>query len=277
MAAVEPGEVLYRALAGALGYARNKGPFWRLAAALPLAHLEGFLWGKGAARQEAIAQALLLGRAGLLPSQRSLAAEDGWAACLEDTWRAHGMRAELSREEWDLGVRAENYPPRRLAGLASLIQDSLEEGLLARLLAPLHRGAGPQALEEALVVRAAGYWREHFDFGRRGRLSPSLIGKGRAREMLANVVLPFAYARGQALGEASLAQAALDAYHRLPRLEGNQVTRHMEGQLSAGRGVVNSARRQQGLLHLFQAYCSQGRCGGCLVRASIGRPGLVVS
>lgn len=290
MATLPPQEVLYQALAEALGYARNKEPFRRLAAALPLSILEGFLWGKSPARQEALAQALLLGAAGLLPSQRGLEAGGEGTAHLEELWGAYALEPPLGPGDWALGVRPENHPARRLAGLASLVVGSLEEGLApwalgslmggfrvqgpgARLLNPepwtLNPGAsgrrGGVGWWCLLVRKAQGYWRHHFDFGRPGPLSPSLIGRGRALEMAVNAVLPFAYAYGQALGDEKLSQAALGAYALLPSPGSNQITRHMGRQILGAyhARLAGSARRQQGLLHLFRAYCTQGRCGTC--------------
>jgi hypothetical protein len=61
----EPGQVLYRNVARALGYARNTGPFERLTDKLPLTTLEGCGLKLGS-----LNRALVLGMAGLLPSQR---------------------------------------------------------------------------------------------------------------------------------------------------------------------------------------------------------------
>ena len=71
LAQMEASQSLYRGIMGALGYSKNKHPFLELAHRLPLPTLESTAQddvsdAECCARQ----QALLLGAAGLLPSQR---------------------------------------------------------------------------------------------------------------------------------------------------------------------------------------------------------------
>ncbi len=320
MAVFPPQEVLYQTLAQALGYSRNQGPFRRLAVLLPLAVVEGFLWGQGLERREAMAQALLLGTAGFLPSQRGSESSDGWPGFLEELWRACALGQHLDLREWSLGVRPENHPARRLAGLSSIIVESLEEGLVewavsgfrvkgqgsrdqglgfgvqglvfgppvvpgpgtvsigsraesqgavVSICGPRLPDPGPLTLDPILgrLRRvAAGYWRDHYDLGRPGeRLGHSLVGWQRALEIAANVLLPFAYAYGERQGDRGMSRAAMETFRLLPSPGSNQVTRHMAGQvLGAARPrLAGTARRQQGLMHLFRAYCTRGRCGAC--------------
>ncbi len=89
------------------------------------------------------------------------------------------------------------------------------------------------------------------------------IGRDRALEIVVNVVLPFAYAHGQVLGDEALSQAALDRYRQVPAPAYNQVTRHMRSQVFGTYGGPRTARQHQGLLHLFHSCCSQARCSDC--------------
>ncbi|GAH70544.1 unnamed protein product, partial [marine sediment metagenome] len=71
LAQTEASQSLYQGIMGALGYAKNKPPFLELARRLPLQLLESMTQGKRADEEYlAQQQALLLGTAGLLPSQR---------------------------------------------------------------------------------------------------------------------------------------------------------------------------------------------------------------
>ncbi|MDP2728181.1 MAG: DUF2851 family protein, partial [Dehalococcoidia bacterium] len=169
MAALPAQEVLYQALAETLGYSQNRRPFRLLAGSLPLGTLEGFLWGKATDRQEAIAQALLLGSAGLLPRQRGLETGPEWEDLLEQLWKASGLEPQLGLGDWSLGVRPENHPARRLAGLASLVVESLGDGLVPWALASLTLRDREQGMWHRLKQAASGYWTGHFDFGRAGR------------------------------------------------------------------------------------------------------------
>ena len=52
-----------------------------------------------------------------------------------------------------------------------------------------------------------------------------------------------------------------------PRLENNWITRHMEQQIfgQCYRRLVNSAQRQQGLIHLYRTFCIERKCAQCQV------------
>ena len=59
----------------------------------------------------------------------------------------------------------------------------------------------------------------------------SLIGKGPARDMAVNCVLPFLHALAQLNGDAQLAQLSLNVYDKFPKLQENELTREMRQEL----------------------------------------------
>jgi hypothetical protein len=264
--------VLYEGIMGALGYAKNKSPFRQLAQRLPLY----FIWElapEGCAQAECRAiQAMLLGMAGLLPSQRRrLAFEDngGFGAELERLWYSMSISHEMSETDWRLfRVRPANFPTRRLAAAAYLLTRYRGRGLLEgvlRLVMEASLGAGYRKLEDGLVVITNDYWTNHFDFGMGGVRSSTLLGRGRAREIVVNIVLPFFFAWAEAHSRPRLAKEVIELYSIYPGLNSNWITRLMAGRL-AGEGasrIVNSAQRQQGLLYVYHTYCVERRCHQC--------------
>ena len=90
------------------------------------------------------------------------------------------------------------------------------------------------------------------------------VGAARARDMAVNVVLPFFHALASrapaASGDAAataLAAAAGDTlklYRDFGKLQDNELTREMADRLlePTWKKAVNSARRQQGLIHLHR-------------------------
>ncbi len=78
------------------------------------------------------------------------------------------------------------------------------------------------------------------------------IGRGRARDLAVNVVLPFLCALGRGSGGGPSSRDCLALYQRFGKLQENDLTREMTGQLvdPAWGGVLTTARRQQDLLHL---------------------------
>jgi len=271
----EPGQTLYEGIMVALGYAKNKTPFLKLARSLPLSVLESLVRcdmpdEQGLARQ----QAMLLGVGGLLPSQRgdiyqNTEFPDRWVDMMERLWRASSLTRSMTVNAWHLfRVRPNNSPVRRLVAMSYLLLRCREKGLLGELMGlinnvPDKRG-GYRGLEKGLLVTTGGYWANHFDFGPGSRIgSPTLLGGGRIADIVVNVLLPFTCAWSQLTSQTELEREALDLYRRYPRLTANSVDRHMRQQLDLNSSLVNSAWRQQGLIHIYTTFCTQGKCDCC--------------
>ena len=115
LAQMEASQALYQGIMGALGYSKNKPAFLELAHRLPLQILESITRGK-TSDEECLAQqqALLLGIAGLLPSQRQNWHHklDKWADKLERLWASSPQSKVMSQDAWHLfKVRPNNSPP----------------------------------------------------------------------------------------------------------------------------------------------------------------------
>jgi hypothetical protein len=255
-------QTLYEGLLKALGYSRNEESFFRLARALPCEELRRTLDGEG----QAAAEALLLGRAGLLPSQRRLkAAASPYVLRLEELW-ARSRSEPLAPELWQLaGLRPNNLPARRLAGFVRLL--SRWPSLVAAL--SVLEEADRLPLSKLLAtwqVPAEGFWRDHHDLSE-GSAAPAgaLIGRGRALEMLINVVLPFAAAWGEARCLNALSEQALAVFRRLPSAGSYGGTRFLEANLRplSGSERGGGACIQQGRLYLYRQYCAAGECTVC--------------
>jgi len=138
------------------------------------------------------------------------------------------------------GLRPGNHPARRLEAAAHLAARHAETGLAQGLRALLD-GDAVQAVA-SLTFRGWGR---------------TLIGAGRAVEILTNAVLPLLAAAGLEPRPGR----ALALYRELPRPAAYGTVRHLD---EAVDGAVRvDARRQQGMLFLLRSYCSQGRCGNC--------------
>jgi hypothetical protein len=188
-------QVLYEGLLRALGYSRNQEAFAYLARLLSYERLKQALDQDGG---PVLVEALLLGSAGLLPSQRGLAPAPSFPHVedLERRWAAHAgplVPAEL----WSLhGIRPDNQPAKRLAAVVRLLRRW--PSLLASLqeLPAAEDGRSSRRFISLWQVSADGFWRSHHDLTGRPPTRPAsaLIGRGRALELLVNVVLPFAAA-----------------------------------------------------------------------------------
>lgn len=242
-----PSEVLYQGIMGALGYTRNKEQFQELARRLPLVVLEGFCRGKPQEEQIRILKALLLGMAGLLP-------QDNQEGLIQ---RCLGDRDPMCSSCWRLfRVRPENHPSRRLVGAAYLLARFMDIGLLEGVLRLL-RGSGTdmERLEAAFVVSS-------LDCCLDGKVA--LVGTGRARDIVVNIVLPFTFAWAEANEQAGLAGQARSLYRGYPAAGDNEITKRLTVLLGKGSSaLLNSAQRQQGLIHLDKTFCRKRRCWEC--------------
>jgi hypothetical protein len=259
-------QTLYEGIMTALGYAKNKHRFLKLARHVPLCQLESVVSG-AASDDECLAyiQSRLLGVSGLLPSQHCVSSGidaylDSWLVELEKIWGRSGETAVLSAGDWHLsGIRPPNFPARRIAAMSHLLLRYRRTGLLAGLTDGLYQVDGMMTyseLEQKLMVDAAGYWKMNLDYHLPAhKAAPALLGKGRVADIIVNVLLPFA--------ASILKVPAVEIYHSCPRLAVNNLERHMLQQLGLDTRVVSSARRQQGLLHIYKTLCSQGKCGEC--------------
>jgi len=223
----ERDQVLYEGLMGALGYSKNKEPFQELAQRLPLKALKGIALMESEQRRGSVLAGALLDAAG-------------------------GM----GEAQWEFfGIRPRNRPQLRIAGAGYLFARYMEKGLapgVLELVREADQKKGHSRLEQGMMVGSGG-------------AKDTFIGRGRAKEMVVNVLLPFSFAWGERTSQAGLRERALELYRNYPPLEENQITRQMRRQLfgGGGVGVVNSAQRQQGLIHLYRNFCLEGKCYGC--------------
>jgi hypothetical protein len=260
----EAGQVLFRCMMRALGYAKNTKPFEDLADRMPLNSIES-------REGLALKQALLLGTAGLLPSQRRQGkfARGKEVQELEQIWQSAGKKVKTMKEgDWNLShIYPNNSPVRRIVAQSYLLERYREGKLLAgilQLMKEVPLPDGHRVLENGLTVAGDGYWRDHFDFDVRSKTKISaLLGNSKAGEITINVILPFAFSWGELANEAKLTENAIGLYRNYPKLAENCITRHMKKQLGFEEPFDFTACHQQGLIHVFRNYCGEGRCSQC--------------
>src|SRR5205814_8393674 len=86
------------------------------------------------------------------------------------------------------------------------------------------------------------------------------IGRGRARVVAINVLVPFAAAAG--------VSESYSLFARFPGEPSNRVVRYMADQLGAPAVRFRGACLQQRLLHLFKLTCAARACERCPARAT---------
>jgi hypothetical protein len=263
----EAGQVLFRGIARALGYAQNTEPCEELANKLSLNFLE-----KGEPETDLTRQALILGTAGLLPSQRHRSVEDMETDKLERIWQSMSRPEIMNEADWCFfRVRPDNFPTRRLISLSYLLARYHQAGLLQGILRLVRKAppkTEPRWLETGLVIAGQGYWRNHSDFGIVKKRSSALLGREKASEIVINAILPFVCVWGEINSDLKLKRKAAEIYRRYPRQEENELTRHMKQQLLLNPDTRLSACQRQGLIHIFKTYCRLRSCTACPIASN---------
>ena len=179
-----------------------------------------------------------------------------------------------------------NSPERRLVGLFHHLYQMSPKGWLASWLDILYeldglrdenrlRKAALQALERAFSTPEDEPWRGRISF----RSPPAgktaqLIGRGRIIIVMANAVIPFFLAYARRRGDKELEKLLYRLFIVLPPEAPNSKTRFMEHRLLLTRPLPATLRSQQGLLQIYQDFCTSfyEGCHACHFPDLIGDP-----
>lgn len=269
IAAVGADQAAYELIARALGYRPFVDHFERIARALPyeraiqLAHQEPFLL-----------EAALLYLADLFPAPHD--SEPGLSPHAERLMalqRQHFPQMRPLGLDWKMsGVRPNNYPGRRLAGLAALVGRVSRLGLVTRLDRLWKEEENPVALRrefEQLFPGAMGYWAHHYRLDRPAMTSRTApVGAGRVRSIIGNVFVPLALARARMSGQRGWEEQILDFYHRLPMEPDNTIYKRMLPRILGDHTLRIGFQSQQGILQLHEDWCkSNPSCKDCALLA----------
>ncbi len=297
--------VLYEALMRALGYKNNVLQFSQLAALVPLEDMRRFIpvdvtaSHEGHGDRHVWIQSMLLGAGGIL-SHWEKRGEDGrnnldrqtqaYLREISRLWREIGPqlgKKPMRYDDWHwAGVRPLNQPPRRIAAMSHLLAGSPEGGVFRTILTVIEEartkikkaGLSPVAAKGATrriesffsdAGVADAFWSRYVTPGGKRLKSPArLIGSERAAVIFVNVILPLLLVYARRNRDAEL-EALLHKAYKIHRknstdgIVGFMSKRVLPEEFS---GVVNNARRQQGLHQIFHDFCGRkdiscDRCG----------------
>ena len=282
-------QVLYLGIMEALGYSKNQIPFRKLANLLPVEALMREV--RGLTKVDALVklQGIMMGTAGLLPSQdpsfdwRRVKDENSksYVERLEQVWQEFYSRLgikPMERSEWlFFRLRPSNFPTRRLVGAGMILQRFFEKGILKKILTivqafPDENQKVVREIEKCFICKARGYWANHYRFEEgiaelETENSVTLIGQNRAREIVINILLPVLYAFAEMSEDSRLKIKITRIFQVYPKTVTNSIIDRMTKILLAEgketRKLINSASRQQGMIHLYKLYCRRKECARC--------------
>jgi hypothetical protein len=289
ISSVGPAQTMYEAIFRSLGASGYSQRFLDIARCLSWQDSQRVLSDCEVTGRPIVADALLFGACGVLQQARHGARtmDDEtrlYLSALYRSWRRLPRQMQhLSGQQSDWRqphVRPMNTPERRLAGMAQLLARYGDTDLYQVAVSRCRASRGQtqtsraqslnRALIEMLQTPPHTYWGARSRFGSRpGRLPQRLIGRQRALTIIVDAMLPVLLSASYARGDTELQQLLLTSYRVAPRLPGNRLLHDMSRRLLGGEprllALVTHARHQQGMLQVFEDYCShdEGGCQGC--------------
>ncbi len=265
-----PDQAIYEAILYACGFGHFKHHFRAIARQLPYDRSRQL-----AQQDPLLLEAALLQIAGLLPDRlpkgTTSAPHYGRLRALRRDHLAGLRRLPL---EWRrVGVRPNNNPERRLAGVARFVARTAPLGLsgsLERVWQAEQRPLERRRAFEALFPRATGFWASHCTWtGKRMARASAPIGPGRARSIIGNVFIPAGLALARRDRDREKEERVFAFFAALPKEPGNQIIRAMLPRITEGPGALKmSFRRQQGVLQMYMDWCeSNPSCRHCTLLA----------
>ncbi len=291
-------QTIYESIMESLGYKNNKAQFKYLAEIVSLNLLKSLV-PLDVSKQERSKriQAIFFGMSGLLPSQslRFKSVKDNQA--LQYIKDVEYMWSEVKKDIkgkpmdgklWSFKYsRPGNYPTRRIAAISCLLAENFETGIF-RIILKSFDGLDSDKDEEDQIKGIIkntesvflelydNHWSHYYTFGgRRLNNRGRLIGRERSAVVFINIIIPVLLVYARKKCDDVLEERLFKAYKLHKKISPNNITRFM-GYRILGKDtndsiVVNTERRQQGLLQVFKDFCESDdiTCERCVLFLSI--------
>lgn len=240
-------EVTWWMLARAFGSPVNAAAFELMAQSVPLTKL---------LREAHVlkhVEALLFGQAGFLEENFTQDYPRELKATYRHLKHKYGLSQPVLKMKM-LRMRPPSFPTIRIAQLAQLIPQHQQL---------FHRFRTAENLDQVkslLQCTASGYWDTHYVFEVSGASMPKQIGEAFIETIIINAVAPMVYAYGLLHKDRHLMQKAGVWLWQI-KAEQNKVIE----QWNTVGIIANNAGDSQGLLELYNAYCTKHRCLNCSI------------
>lgn len=251
-------ETTYQLLAANFGFKVNKEPFVQLAKALPYKFIQKHrdqLWQL---------EALLFGQAGFLVAKT----KDEYITKLYHEYdflsKKYALQSsQMHPAQWKfLRLRPANFPTLRIAQFAAI--------LLSRksIFSHLMELENYKELKRFFEVTTSSYWHEHYRFGKKADGVVPSFGIASSDVVIINSVVPLWVAYGKAKDDWSLVDRAVNILQQIPAEKNKIVSVWKDlGYLS------KTAFDSQGLIELYQNFCTTRQCLNCAIGSAILKPG----
>ncbi len=263
-------QLVYEGIMEGLGYSKNSVPFGKLARNLTLEFIRRY-----SEMGETAIEAALFGAANLIPKAGAGFDSESADYCgrLNETWewmRKSYKRGYVDLSEWFFfKLRPQNFPTVRLAAAAQILKNHLADKPFANLISDACSGSDKTFLDswrKILVISSSGYWKNHFVFGTPAETDVrTLVGVGRAEEIIINTILPATHLRGRIFHDEPMMRRGLRIFIEHPPISDNMITLAVKEALFDGDNIIPTAAAQQGAIHLYRTLCVEKKCERCRI------------
>ena len=243
----------YQWLSRGFGFKTNSDSFMTLTEKMP--------WKILAKHSNSLIQveALLFGQAGFLEQE----SDSDYIRKLRKEYfflrTKYGLKPSMIRAEWTFArVRPSNYPTVRIAQLAAVLN---------AIPTPFYSFSNVRSYLELSVMfgnHQSSYWSEHYDIGKKSKRKIGGLSKGSVESLIINVTVPLLVALWRDRQEEHFLKTAQSLLMQLTS-ERNRITDMWK---EVGWNVSN-AFDSQGLIQLYNDFCSKRRCIECGIGAEL--------
>ncbi|UCS95160.1 DUF2851 family protein [Echinicola marina] len=244
-------EVAYRWLFYCFGFKVNNVPMLKLAHSVPYKVLKKHSGKRG------VLEAVLMGQAGFLTGDQL----DEYSAFAQKEHgfyhRKYSLPEPVYPTEWKfMRVRPSNYPPVRIAQLATVLSQS--PNLFSLITQEVD---SVSALQGIFSGGTSTYWEYHYFPGKECKKHQNRVLSKRTIHLLAiNYLVPLWFSYGKYLDDERWRARCFDLLQEIPPEENHIISDF----IVEGWRPLN-AFDSQGMIGLHHAYCSQKKCLNCKV------------
>ena len=244
--------VTYQTVVRNFGFSTNSIAFERLSELLPYQKLKRVLNNP---RQT---EALIFGQAGFLRNST-----DDYGRNLKQEFDYLHQKFELAEpmqpHEWKFGkLRPANLPYTRLSQLSSLLLAS------PQLFTELIQIDKKSELMKLLRTELNSYWQHHYDFNKVRIYPVKSLGSYSSLTLITNIVAPLLAAYSKYTDNQSFMDRAIALLESLPSESNRIIKKWIKLDIKP-----ESAFESQGLLQLFNCYCTHRKCLQCNIGVDI--------
>lgn len=267
---------LYENIMEGLGYKKDKIQFREIASRASLSKIRKIIDKYHTIPVTERIQAILFGVAKLIPhTLDGLDAEtQKYVTKIKRFWESVKDDFMTINSDVDFkGMRPINFPTRRIPAMSHIITNFIDKGLGKGIISYLKQMEDSDSmitrLHSELIFEEDDFWIYRYTFkGKKSLKTLKLLGEERISILILNAILPAFFFVARTKNMEKILSKLQEAYQRYPRLAENNVTKFMKARLfgdASVRKIINTAKRQQGLIYLYNKYCDSAGCEECII------------